>query len=659
MSPRADSASRIWLMGNCVGREVIRKTKVAQPSSRRPSRLKESPPPPPQSQPSSSRPSRLKEPPPPPQSQPSSKRPSPPPLPAADPTVIDMSSDTLLEATRKARRMAMKVTVLAAIAEDEELHSEFADVVDGKDFDGIELTEAIAVRVSSKVMAGVDRAVNRMIKAQCVTICFLVDTTGSMEDYIRGVKKDIKQMVQAIRRSHAVVGGVSFVGYKDWCDGENHFEILEFTDNLDTFDQFLSAIVAKGGGDFPEDVLGGLWKAVNLRWPSTSGTRIIFHIADAPPHGSPLYHSSRDEYPSGHPKDPALDTLFTAMREQSILYYFGRITRHCDKMIAEFEKHYGDKIDAYSMSNPSDISVSVIDSVMKSVAISSSLAGHGSSLSTKRVYTVDPNVPDWSSIQVATVTSSFYELPKNILAIIKYEPLKYRQYKAAIKIAPSPFSKGSVRYAFYGQEFDLKTRLPKKEIVLKEMINTSTASGLEASRYLSEVETQTVAAKLALEFTDKLAIAGVNIKVKYLKSSVIRIKMKGGIDRYLFKEPKFYDTDMKMVKFTNNWNFELADFKSPDMVLAHDVSVALSHFSHHETNKYLLLCDVQGILYTDDDGVKTLSLTDPAIHCPKDMRFGGTNLGQKGIDAFFKKHKCNEYCSKLNLSRSDLKDDKR
>ena len=65
------------------------------------------------------------------------------------------------------------------------------------------------------------------------------------------------------------------------------------------------------------------------------------------------------------------------------------------------------------------------------------------------------------------------------------------------------------------------------------------------------------------------------------------------------------------------------------------------------------MCDLQGIVTPEKKSKTQLLLTDPAIHCAKDMRFGRTNLQQKGIDAFFAAHKGkpNKYCEALRLDR--------
>ena len=83
-----------------------------------------------------------------------------------------------------------------------------------------------------------------------------------------------------------------------------------------------------------------------------------------------------------------------------------------------------------------------------------------------------------------------------------------------------------------------------------------------------------------------------------------------------------------------------------------DILQAFSHF----TNKHMLSLpsSEQGVV-VDIQGVQlgctgTFTLTDPAIHCTSHSRhFGDTNMGQQGINSFFKNHSCSTYCHKLAL----------
>lgn len=74
----------------------------------------------------------------------------------------------------------------------------------------------------TKTEIGVDRLAEIIKKAQNVSICFLVDTTGSMTRYINGIKNQIVQIVSDIQEKGCGIAGLAFVGYKDWSDGKSN-----------------------------------------------------------------------------------------------------------------------------------------------------------------------------------------------------------------------------------------------------------------------------------------------------------------------------------------------------------------------------------------------------------------------------------------------------
>ena len=83
-------------------------------------------------------------------------------------------------------------------------------------------------------------------------------------------------------------------------------------------------ISATGGGDEPEDVVGGMDRALSLDWPSSSGSRVLFHLGDSPPHGGPKYHNYEDDYPTGHSSDKPLEILFSEMLNKNIKWMLPR-----------------------------------------------------------------------------------------------------------------------------------------------------------------------------------------------------------------------------------------------------------------------------------------------------------------------------------------------
>eukprot|EP00981_Chlorochromonas_danica_P005518 scaffold1126_cov179-Ochromonas_danica.AAC.1 len=87
----------------------------------------------------------------------------------------------------------------------------------------------------------------------------------------------------------------------------------------------------------------------------------------------------------------------------------------------------------------------------------------------------------------------------------------------------------------------------------------------------------------------------------------------------------------------------------------HEIIQAFSHWSYEVTNKHLMIVDCQGGFtkkVTENGGGggdDVFMLTDPAIHCVNVLKYGKTNLGEKGFEHFFKSHQCNDYCRTLGL----------
>ena len=176
--------------------------------------------------------------------------------------------------------------------------------------------------------------------ARNVELCFMVDATGSMRNYINGVRDSISKIIDLLKSANpnptrdAMKLRLSFVAYRDFKD-VNHFEVLDFTDSIENFKEFCAKLRAKGGGDTPEDVFGAFEEAFKLSWSDDFGTKVIFHIADAPCHGK-KYHDARDRYPAGDPSNRDETQIFNQICERNIDYYFGKIDRITDKMIGFF-----------------------------------------------------------------------------------------------------------------------------------------------------------------------------------------------------------------------------------------------------------------------------------------------------------------------------------
>jgi hypothetical protein len=158
--------------------------------------------------------------------------------------------------------------------------------------------------------ANIMEAVKLMRNAEEVDLVFLLDATSSMHPLIAGAKESIQTVLSRLRISNPGLKlRIACVCYRDIGDSPQHI-VLDFTEDAGAFSTLLHDVEAFGGADAAEDIAGALNLACGLSW--TSATRLIFHIGDAPCHGTdyqtPVYIAStsrvggnRDRFPDGDP----------------------------------------------------------------------------------------------------------------------------------------------------------------------------------------------------------------------------------------------------------------------------------------------------------------------------------------------------------------------
>eukprot|EP01034_Spumella_vulgaris_P039414 gene39414-48708_t len=417
-----------------------------------------------------------------------------------------------------------------------------------------------------------------------------LDCTDSMESYIDAAKNNIRQVADSLTRLYPDVPlRVAFIGYRDHCDGSARLEVMRFTTNMEEFKTFVGKMVAKGGGDTPEDVFGALRVAETMEW--RSATRILCHIADAPCHGTPEFHDYDDSHPGGDPHGLKADKLLKGLKDQRVQYYFGKITDYTDKMITRFNQIMGGTV-PFVTTTP--ITASTLMSVVSS-SVSSSLTP---TLSTTARAGGETH-------KMTDVVGHRYHLRNTVsqadlLAMVSDVCLENFPDSALanIKIAPQPFAKGAMKAAFYG--YDCTARQP---VVFKQSM-----AAKESQRSLAKYEAFLVchyaAHYFALEFN--------KIKPTYLRAREGQ--------PYFLQEEQLVGT---FEKFNNN-----AGYCQPSPTAhgtEHNPVQAFSHWTHHVTGGALMVVDCQGIY---DAASKTFKLTDPAVHCTTLTRFGGTNLGK-------------------------------
>ncbi|CAG8439636.1 11458_t:CDS:1 [Funneliformis mosseae] len=488
-----------------------------------------------------------------------------------------------------------------------------------------------------------EKAISSMLKriksAMNVDLCYVLDCTGSMYRHISAAKDCILQVVSYMESTNPSIKiRVGFCGYRDHCDGDDKLQIFDFTNSYDQFRNNISEKVsAKGGGDGPEDVLGGLDAAITqMSWLHT--TRVIFHIGDCPPHGR-QFTTMYDSYPEGDPNGLTAESVLEKMQSSNILYFFGKITHHTDKMLSIFRDIIGEiqVFDFDSVELISKYFQATCLTITSSVSLTATLGNDVYSLRRKELE-IDTEEPDWDTIEEQTGAVLRYRLPKTLDDIMNKEYFQKSNadlQNLSFKLAPKPFSVGAERYAYFALEVK---RVPAEKVVIKEYLEIGRKAN-SVERYLEAVEVSAIAHFLSKQFNIEAKRVGINKKVKFLQAKLLRSTTTGFKKQYYTIEPNLRNAKYK--RFNVNSGI-ITEF--------HSTLEAFAHFTYDYTEGYLLVYDLQGAEFSDQ-----FLLTDPAIQCTDSLRFGRTNLGKRGIeDCFLANHKCSSVCKKLGLDVTTL-----
>jgi hypothetical protein len=146
--------------------------------------------------------------------------------------------------------------------------------------DGVFTTQIVGAQ-SDTVRLTLDESSTGPTKLDVV---FLIDTTGSMGDEIERIKSTLLSTTAKVRGLDRNVdlqyGAVLYRDIGDEYVTKSH----PLTGNIQGFDTALQTIRASGGGDGPESLNQGMAVAVDtMDWREDSA-KLVFVVADAPPH---------------------------------------------------------------------------------------------------------------------------------------------------------------------------------------------------------------------------------------------------------------------------------------------------------------------------------------------------------------------------------------
>ena len=184
----------------------------------------------------------------------------------------------------------------------------------------------------------------KIFKDTNLDIMFIMDLTGSMSIWLNEAKKNIKKIREEIYDNNP--GSkirISFIGYRDFIDEkeERKYDNIEFTENLEEFNNFLSKLDCSGGGDEPEDVVGALQQALNMKWESNAKYAVL--VADAPCHGKNYHNISYDKFPNGDPSGVKLEDVMRQLYEKKITFYCIEINNNTKMMFNIMKNVYNDR----------------------------------------------------------------------------------------------------------------------------------------------------------------------------------------------------------------------------------------------------------------------------------------------------------------------------
>ena len=132
----------------------------------------------------------------------------------------------------------------------------------------------------------VSEKINRDYVTNEYNVCFLIDNTGSMRKWINIVKSLCNNLfTEIVKKYNKYIFYFGCVLYADKfsIETDKNF-IVDFTQDENKFKNDLEKIELQDGDDSAEDWVTGFEMTLeDLKW--VNGTKLIFHIADAPAHG--------------------------------------------------------------------------------------------------------------------------------------------------------------------------------------------------------------------------------------------------------------------------------------------------------------------------------------------------------------------------------------
>lgn len=182
---------------------------------------------------------------------------------------------------------------------------------------------------------------DRIIKQTSLDLLYLMDITGSMQDYVDNTKKELLNVMKKIIESFSGIDiNLGFIGYKDLEEhSKNDFIDINFTKNHEEIKNKILEVQIGGGGDTAEDIAFGFERALNKDWNSYS--KFIILTTDAPCHGLKYHEPDEyDDHPNGIPGRKDIEESIKSLCDQNICLFCIKLNPKTDIMFNIFRDIY-------------------------------------------------------------------------------------------------------------------------------------------------------------------------------------------------------------------------------------------------------------------------------------------------------------------------------
>ena len=488
----------------------------------------------------------------------------------------------------------------------------------------------------------------KLTRAASLDLLIMLDCTTSMMFYIQAAKNRIRTFVKTIGETYPDIPlRIGFIGYRDNVDGVNRRVILPFQKDLSAFETLLGGIHTFGGGNPLTDLTGALQAAADQDW--ASAIRVLFHIGDYPCHGTKYHDNLYDRYPAGDPDGLVPEEFVKRLQDQKVTYCFGQLTTYTDKMIRLFNEHVGGK-EKYIRSAPMS-SATMMEVITSSVtallttSLSSTSSTDSGVVNPRECELLLEMPKDWSHIlaeravaySLAPVTSMDLLCGTGDEKVTEDFP---DVHHVQLQCVPQPFGKGRSKLAYYARTSDRLAhfnRIPANVMVLKDSVYTSRTYATK-EKFEEYLAPQRAALYLSARYNE---VHPPNTPaIEFVTARLLQFLARS--NRPYFIEETYIPGAWE--RFNNNTGY-CAPFPTA-LGTHHEAVQAFSHWTHHVSGGRLMITDCQGCF---DAARNAFVLTDPAVHCVSLLAYGGTNMGAKGFERFFKTHRCNDICQRLDL----------